>query len=133
MNRAPLKIAIASGVFIAALSYLAFAGARQGWVYHLTVDQFTAGAQYKTQRVRLCGTVEKDHFSANSTALKAVFMLKGTKAEVPVEFHGVIPEMFQAGRDVVVEGRLDSAGCFQADVMMTKCASKYETKDGGAS
>jgi cytochrome c-type biogenesis protein CcmE len=133
MNRIGVKIAVASVVFVSALSYLAFAGARQGWVYHLTVDQFTSDPQYKTQRVRLCGTVEKDHFSSAPAALTASFVLKGTAAQVPVEYHGMIPDMFQAGRDVIIEGQLNGAGQFQADVMMTKCASKYEAKSGGAS
>jgi cytochrome c-type biogenesis protein CcmE len=34
--------------------------------------------------------------------------------------------MFGPGKNVVVEGRRDPAGVFQADVLMTKCASKYE-------
>jgi cytochrome c-type biogenesis protein CcmE len=133
MNRIGLKIGIASVVFVGALSYLAFAGARQNWVYHLSVDQFTTGEQYKTQRVRLYGTVEKDQFLSSPAALTASFLLKGTNAQIPVEFHGMIPDMFQAGRDVIVEGQLNAAGKFQADVMMTKCASKYETKTGAAS
>ena len=133
MNRIGIKIAIAGVVFVGALSYLAFAGARQGWVYHLTVDRFLSDTQYKQQRVRLCGTVEKENFISSPGKLTATFVLKGDAASVPVEYHGVIPEMFQAGRDVVVEGRLDSAGKFQADVLMTKCASKYESKSGGES
>jgi cytochrome c-type biogenesis protein CcmE len=128
MNRVALKIAIASVVFIGAISYLAYAGAKQAWVYHLTVDQFTTSPQYKTQRVRLCGTVCKDHFNSSPAQLTATFALKGTTSDVPIEYHGVIPDLFQAGRDVVIEGRLDTAGVFQADVLMTKCASKYEMK-----
>lgn len=133
MNRIGFKIGIASAVFIAAMSYLAFAGARQGWVYHLTVDQFLADPHYKVQRVRLCGNVSKDHFSASPATLTASFVLTGAHAQVPVTFHGVIPEMFRAGGDVVIEGRLNGAGQFQADVLMTKCASKYAPQNGAAS
>ena len=39
--------------------------------------------------------------------------------------------MFKAGSEVVVEGQADAAGTFQADLMMTKCASKYEDKPAG--
>jgi cytochrome c-type biogenesis protein CcmE len=133
MNRIGVKIAFATVVFVGAISYLAFAGAKQAWVYHLTVDQFLSNPQYKMQRVRLCGTTDKDHFTATAGSLMASFVVKGTTANVPVEYHGTIPEMFKAGCDVVVEGKLDAAGTFQADVLMTKCASKYEAKAGGAS
>ena len=133
MNFIAVKIGVATAVFAGAISYLSFAGAKQAWTYHLTVDQFTASQEYKVQRIRLCGTVEKDHFSANSGALEARFLMKGTVTSVPGEYHGVIPEMFKAGCDVVIEGKLDASGTFQADVLMTKCASKYEAKAGAAS
>ena len=35
-------------------------------------------------------------------------------------------ELFQAGAEVIVEGQQDAAGVFQADTLLTKCASKYE-------
>jgi cytochrome c-type biogenesis protein CcmE len=133
MTRIGYKITAASMVFVSAISFLALAGAKQSWVYHLTVDQYLTDTQYRTQRVRLCGTVDTQNCIANPAALSATFVLKGTSATIPVQFHGTVPDMFQAGRDVVIEGRMDATGKFQADVLMTKCASKYETKDGGAS
>lgn len=132
MNRMHIKLAIAGCVFLGALSYLAYAGARQASVYHLTVDQFLADAQYRTQRVRLCGTVDDKDFSAKPGTLAASFILKGTAVQVHVQYHGVVPDLFQAGRDVVVEGQLNSQGVFAADVMMTKCASKYESDGHGS-
>jgi cytochrome c-type biogenesis protein CcmE len=143
MNRMRLKLTIVSLTLVGALAYLAIAGARQAWVYHLTVDQFLASPQYHNQRLRLAGTVDTQDFSLDQAALCASFQLKGTSQRIAVVYHGVIPDLFQAGRDVVVEGQLNNAGVFQADVLMTKCASKYESdgkghmrtsqQDGGAS
>ena len=48
---------------------------------------------------------------------------------MPVTYAGVLPDLFKPGGEVVVEGRLDAAGTFKADVLMTKCASKYEMKE----
>jgi cytochrome c-type biogenesis protein CcmE len=131
MNKMHVKLAVAGFVFLGALSYLAFAGAKQASVYHLTVDQFLAGAQFRTQRVRLCGTVSEKDFQAKAATLAASFILKGTAAEIPVQYHGIIPDLFQANRDVVIEGQLNASGVFIADVMMTKCASKYESDSHG--
>ncbi len=39
---------------------------------------------------------------------------------------GVIPDTFTDGVDVVVEGRLDANGTFQAVTLLAKCASRYE-------
>jgi len=127
MNRNRMKFAIAGLILIGSLTYLAVAATRGGYVYHVTVDKFQSSPQYRAQRIRLCGTVDSANCIADSAALSARFNLKGTAASVVVQYHGTIPDLFKAGREVVVEGQLDNAGVFQADVLMTKCASKYET------
>ena len=115
------------GVLLAiAVGYLGFASIKSGWVYYVEVDRFMAETKFHPQRVRLCGSVSADQLKVNSAGLKANFILRGQAQSVPVAYKGVIPDMFAAGRDVVVEGKLDAAGTFQADQMMTKCASKYE-------
>src|SRR5262249_49500033 len=118
------KLLLASIVMVAAVSYLAYAGMKSGWVYFIGVDQFRTESQYQTQRVRLHGKVADTGFT--SEKLDARFTLLGKTSGLDVAYHGVIPDLFQPGRDVVVEGKLDDAGVFRADVLMTKCASKYE-------
>ena len=127
MNSIRLKLVIAGVILIGAFSYLAFAGMQNGWVYFVSVEQFTQDAQFHNQRVRVHGKVAADGFDASKSLLTARFSLTGKGGEsVPVVYRGVVPDLFEAGRDVVVEGRRDAAGVFQADVLMTKCASKYE-------
>jgi len=63
-------------------------------------------------------------------AMLLKFNLTGLHASVPVSYKGVVPENFAEAREVVVEGRLDDAGVFQADKLMTKCESKYQAKLG---
>jgi len=61
--------------------------------------------------------------------LTAIFTVTGKTGRIPVAYHGVIPDMFKAGVEVVVEGKMDDTGVFQANVLMTKCASKYEGEE----
>ena len=127
MNSIRLKLIFAGVILTGAFSYLAFAGMHKGWVYFVSVDQFIADPQFHNQRVRLHGKVAADGFDASESLLTAKFDLAGKAGQsLPVVYRGVIPDMFEVGRDVVVEGRRDAAGLFQADVLMTKCASKYE-------
>jgi len=53
---------------------------------------------------------------------------------VPVVYTGSVPDLFRAGRDVVVSGRLHG-GTFVAEpgTMITKCPSKYSPKKSGGS
>jgi cytochrome c-type biogenesis protein CcmE len=59
------------------------------------------------------------------------FMLRDVKgtATVPVLYRGTVPDLFQSGRDVVVDGRLQN-GVFVAvpGSLITKCPSKYAPK-----
>ena len=54
--------------------------------------------------------------------------VKGTET-VTVVYKGTVPDLFQPGRDVVVDGRLRN-GVFIAvpDTLVTKCPSKYSPK-----
>lgn len=47
-----------------------------------------------------------------------------------VVYRGVAPDTFTDGVDVVVEGRLDKNGVFQATTLLAKCASRYENEPG---
>jgi cytochrome c-type biogenesis protein CcmE len=120
------KLIIAGIILLTAVAYLASAGLKSGWVYFLEVDRYLDDPQYRAQRVRLHGKVAGEGFAASSGSLSANFNLLGKTRSLPVSYHGSVPDMFQAGREVVVEGKLNQAGVFQADVLMTKCASKYE-------
>ena len=56
---------------------------------------------------------------------------KGGDATVPVEYHGLKPDMFQAGRDVLIDGDF-IGGSIQAAKLQTQCPSKYEPVVPGA-
>ena len=126
MTFARPKLIVAAVLLVAAVSYLAFAGARQGWVYTLGVDAYLTQPEYHHQRTRLCGKVAAEGLVARPALLSATFTLCGKDKSIPVSYHGVIPDLFKAGCDVVVEGQENSSGVFESDLMMTKCASKYE-------
>ena len=127
------KLLVAGLVVASAVGYLAFAGARQGWAYYVTVEQFAHQPKYQNQRVKLCGTVAADGLVVNRGRLVAEFGLvagNGDSPRVAVVYHGPIPDMFRAGCEAVVEGKLNAAGTFEADTLLTKCASKYDADHG---
>jgi cytochrome c-type biogenesis protein CcmE len=48
-------------------------------------------------------------------------------ATIAVVYHGTVPDMFKAGRDVNASGKLER-GSFVATGLTTKCPSKYSDK-----
>jgi cytochrome c-type biogenesis protein CcmE len=131
MNHVRLKLVVGGIAIALAVALLATAGIREGLVYYLPVDEFLAG-DHQLRRVRLHGTVSEENYESDSAGLHARFDLLGDERRLRVEYRGVVPDLFKAGRDVVVEGQLDEDGVFQGDTLLTKCASKYETAGGEA-
>jgi cytochrome c-type biogenesis protein CcmE len=126
------KLWIAGVVLVGAIGYLAYAGAQQGWVYYVSVDKFVSDVQQQKHRVRLMGKVADADLNIEAAQLRAQFIMEANGSKMPVSYRGTIPDLFKAGADVVVEGKLNPAGTFEADVLLTKCASKYDAKHAAA-
>ena len=132
MTRIAYKLIAAGAVIVPAVTYLGFAGMKDGLVqYHLQVDQFVKDSHFHRERVRLAGRVAETDLTIGPGRLNSTFILEGQAQRVAVSYTGVVPDLFKAGCDVVVEGKLDDGGTFRSDLMMTKCASKYEAAGHG--
>jgi cytochrome c-type biogenesis protein CcmE len=84
-----------------------------------------------TSRVSLMGqVVGKPTGDAHAAGLRFRLRdVKGGHVTVPVVYKGSVPDLFQTGRDVVVDGSLRN-GAFVAvpNTLVTKCPSKYSPK-----
>ena len=124
MGRQGIKLTIGLTAIVGALAYLGTTGLRAGWVYYLSVDAYAERAETHQARARVHGTVGPGP-EVHPTEFRAAFELLGESSSVQVEYRGTVPDMFAAGREVVVEGVTDERGVFVADVLLTKCGSKY--------
>ena len=108
------------------------------WIYWVSVNPMDEKAMVKFisvqevlqtenyERVRIGGIVEDGSIILSSTnKLEVVFTLKEGDSFLPVEFIGTRPDLFKNGAEVIVEG-LYQEGSFHADILQTKCASRYE-------
>ena len=76
-------------------------------------------------RVRVRGTVAQENLVVNPNELTASFDLVGKKRNLRVRYASVLPNMFAAGREVIVRGKMAKDGVFMADELLAKCPSKY--------
>ncbi len=53
------------------------------------------------------------------------FLVTDGTESVPVRYSGVVPDIFSAGRQVVVEGALEADGSLAATTLLAKCPTKY--------
>jgi cytochrome c-type biogenesis protein CcmE len=122
------KLFVAAVAVIPAVGYLGYAGMQDGGLvqYHMPVDNYLANPQFQSQHVRLAGKVAIEGLSIGSGRLGARFHLIGDSKTLNVAYDQVVPDLFKAGCEVLVEGKLGSDGVFHADNILTKCASKYD-------
>ena len=124
-----VKVLVGVVVIGGGIGYFVYQAMQSSWSYYYSVDDFAeAGAGAQEHSFRLAGRVKPGSVSRDLENLTLDFTLAGAEAELPVRYRGAVPDNFTEGREVVVEGRLAAAGVFQADVLMTRCESKYQAK-----
>jgi cytochrome c-type biogenesis protein CcmE len=79
-------------------------------------------------RIRLGGMV-KDGSVVRSDGLHIRFEVTDGKAETPVVYQGVVPDLFREGQGVVADGTLDKSGVFDADTILAKHDETYMPKE----
>lgn len=101
-----------------------------GLVYYVTVPEFLAQGGSTPSNVRVNGKVVAGSIERLPTGQDVTFTMAGDGAEIRVAYHGIIPDTFVDGADVVVEGGVRADGVFAASTLLAKCPSKYESAEG---
>ncbi len=119
-------------LFFGGISYLTYSGLSEGSVYFLNVSEALAAPNDEVKSARLFGTVAPDGLVHADSGLGVQFLLadeKDASQTLRVDYQGVVPDTFQAGAEVIVEGTLENKSVFKANSLMTKCPSKYEKEN----
>src|SRR4029453_16333316 len=101
------RFIIGATIIVAAVAYLVYTGIRETSVYYLTIDEFlTRREAIANEGIRVAGRVGTDSVDWNPSTLDLHFRLASfdERDGVNVAYNGVLPDMFAAGRDVIVEG-----------------------------
>jgi len=128
MDRRRLRfLLLGLGVLSTMVFLLLVALSREGGlVYYQTVSEFRKGALDREGTRRINGKVATGSIERRPTGLDVSFVMSEGGASLPVRYHGIIPDTFVDGADVVVEGALVDGGTFHATTLLAKCPSKYE-------
>ncbi|HAD09850.1 MAG TPA: cytochrome c maturation protein CcmE [Porticoccaceae bacterium] len=76
-------------------------------------------------RIRVGGEVVTGSFSRASDSLIATFAVTDGAAQVPVQYQGILPDLFAEGEDAVAVGRWSREGVFEAEEVMAKHDEEY--------
>lgn len=121
------RFLVAGLVLAGALGYLIFAGLQSASMYYLNVSELTTrGEAAYAEDIRLGGTVMEGSVRQDTSRMIVDFTVTDGQRSLPVRYRGVLPDAFEPGADVVVEGRLALSGIFEASTLLAKCPAKYE-------
>lgn len=121
------KLIIASLILIIAIAGLGYAGFMGSSTYYYEVGEFLdKGQALVGMKTRVSGEVNSVTTDSDFTLRFTLKDMTGRDDSIPVVYSGQVPNTFEAGRQVVVEGKIDQQGIFEASSIITKCSSKYE-------
>ena len=134
MDRKRLKFLLIGIGIVATMGTLLIVGMSEpgGLAYYVSVSEFVAAPDRVREGYRINGKVLEGTIERKPTGQDVAFVMTDGHATLPVSYHGVIPDTFVDGADVVVQGQLGAQGAFEAHTLLAKCPSKYEAADGAA-
>jgi len=104
---------------------LAMWGLQDRAAYFVTPSDIAAKKVPADKSMRLGGMVVKGSLKRDPDGITIRFTVTDGKAETPVVFRGITPDLFKEGSGVVAEGRLDPNGLFVADNILAKHDERY--------
>jgi cytochrome c-type biogenesis protein CcmE len=126
-KRLPLSFMLAGIAILGAVLYLVFANTQANAVYYMTVPELKHCTTCTVQAVRVAGVVEAGSVVRNDARQMLNFTITDGKQLLPVTYTGVVPDIFRPGIQVVVEGHYTGQGPFQAQTLLAKCPSKFQS------
>ena len=114
-----LALVLAALVALVAAALLAMWGLRDRASYFYTPADVAAGKARDGEGMRLGGMVERGSIEHLPDGVTIRFVLTDGKAETPVSFRGIAPDLFREGSGAVAEGRMED-GTFVADNILAK-------------
>jgi len=116
----------ALGLLVAtALTLTAF---KDNLMFFVSVTEVVAGEYPQDRNFRVGGLVVDGSVEREEGSLTVRFLVTDLRCEIPVEYTGVLPDLFRENQGVVAHGRMGGAGresVFVADEVLAKHDENY--------
>ncbi|HEX6559467.1 MAG TPA: cytochrome c maturation protein CcmE [Longimicrobiales bacterium] len=127
-----IGLIITALIVLGGFGYLVYGGLDNNLVYFLTPGELLAKRDTVVDKpVRLGGQVVPGSVQWDAQQLDLRFVLRDDKGTVNVHSTKAPPQMFREGQGVVVEGKLNHAGTFEATNLMVKHSNEYRAPHTG--
>lgn len=128
--KARTKFLIGGLLVLGPVGYLMASSIRETGEYYLTPTELeaklSADSTFRDVGVKVGARVVPGTIQRDPGGREYAFRVTDGARTFPVVYHGIAPDTFTDGVDVVVEGRMGPDGTFRATTLLAKCASRYE-------
>jgi cytochrome c-type biogenesis protein CcmE len=118
---------------VAASVSLAVMASRENIMFYYDPSQVVQGKAPVEKRFRIGGMVVKGSVARKPGDLQVRFVLTDFAHQVPVEYTGVLPDLFREGQGIIAHGTMNATGAFVADEVLAKHDEKYMPPEVAAS
>ncbi len=103
--------------------YLILKSLEENVVFFQSPSEIKNIAELEKKKIRIGGMVKKDSVTMNINEIN--FIITDLKNEINVIYSGVVPNLFEEGKGVVVEGFLKDRNFFSASKILAKHDENY--------
>ena len=120
------RLVLVSAALVAVLVavLLAMWGLRNQASFFYTPADIAAGKARDGEAMRLGGMVQRGSIKHLPDGVTIRFLVTDGKAQTPVVYRGIVPDLFREGSGAVAEGRMEN-GTFIADTILAKHDERY--------
>lgn len=120
-----LILAVVALFAVGGAGLLAASALRDEAAYFRTPTEIKSGKTDADGAMRLGGMVEKGSIVHQADGVTIQFVATDGTASVPVQFTGIVPDLFKEGSGMVADGRMRADGTFIADRILAKHDERY--------
>ena len=127
-----LVIVAVSLLVLGMATWLVLNALQSNLVFFFTPTQVAADAAPRNGVFRIGGLVEEGSVRKAPDSLMLNFVVTDRAQRVPVHYRGLVPDLFQEGKGVVVAGHLQADGSFIASQVLAKHDENYMPPEAAA-
>ena len=128
--KAQTKFVLGAVMIFASVGYLMATGIKDTGMYFLTPSELAARVNddrsFHDVGIKMGARVVRGSIERNVETQTITFEITDGDQTYPVTYRGLAPDTFTDEVEVVVEGRLNRSGTFEATTLLAKCGSRYE-------
>ena len=94
-------------------------------LYFVSPSEVAAGKTPAERDFRLGGMVTEGSVQRDPDSMRVRFVLTDYAKEVPVQYDGILPDLFREGQGIVAKGHLNDQGVFVASEVLAKHDETY--------